>query len=75
MYLQTAVSTYFWSEVELIVMNAVWLLLCGSMLKSLGAPGRGVGGLLWRRELRYASNRSKHDVPDMYAKQLAEGWV
>ena len=37
--LQTAGSAYLWSDVELIVMNGVWLLLCGSMLNSLGASG------------------------------------
>lgn len=36
---QTASSAYFWSDVELIVINWVWLLLCGSMLNSLGASG------------------------------------
>jgi len=39
MSLQTASSAYFWSDVELIVMNCVWLLLCGSMLNILGASG------------------------------------
>ena len=38
-FLQTASSAYFWSDDELIVMNWVWLLLCGSMLNSLGASG------------------------------------
>ena len=39
MSLQTASSAYFWSDVELIVIYWVWLLLCGSMLNSLGASG------------------------------------
>ena len=35
--LQTPCSAYLCSDVELMVMNWVWLLLCGSMLNSLGA--------------------------------------
>ncbi len=30
MSLQTASGAYFWSDVELIVINWVWLLLCGT---------------------------------------------
>ena len=37
--LQTASSAYFWSNVELIILTWSWLLLCGSMLNSLGASG------------------------------------
>ena len=34
---QTTCSAYLWRDVELMVIDRVWLLLCGSMMNSLGA--------------------------------------